>query len=334
MLPVYFPFTVLGDGLITDIGKFFDKIAVYQVSEGTTPERLKTWCDKDRLDIRSPLQEHDREISALLKSYRIWAEQHRGVDISFFKMYEDNIPFFTETSVSQIRKDIKDLSQSKDAPEKERERDFSREIFLLMAQDFDEKNQDIARELSSQAIRERELMENLKGEELPSLISGAGDRLTSAEETDYMISNRMLAWTHLMLADTWSAPMAITPSRSALDELVERVLQPEDVIHLGSISEPAGGASGAGRQRADLAAYIQKMGALPWVKGEQTPDMNWDGIDCETAVKLRLYLIPGMTTRELFDSYAQSVNAGCRIERNATKEQGNMLLGLIESGSS
>ena len=76
---------------------------------------MKAWQDEQRLDIRLPLRHHEKEITSILREYRSWAQHHQGGDISFFKTQGRHIPFFEESSVAQIRKEIKDKGKAETA---------------------------------------------------------------------------------------------------------------------------------------------------------------------------------------------------------------------------
>lgn len=331
MLPVYFPFTGVGRGWLDASSGFFKKITVYQVLAAEIPERMKAWQDEQRLDIRLPLGHHEKEISVILREYKTWAQHHQGGDISFFKTQGRHIPFFEDSSVAQIRKEIKDKGKAVTAAGKTKPPDLYPGVFLQMAQDLDEKNKEIAGGLKSQTAREHELMKALKGDELFKMPGDSGPGMRSEGQDVYMMPERMTAWAHIMLVDDLTSPMLITSHPAALENLVEQTIQGEPAIQfLQTLRAPAGDAGCVSRSQDDLAAFLQKVSVLAWDGVKEWPHFTCDCDSTGSSLSLSLYVIPGMTPHELFANYIKSDKSdafGMKQEGNTIN---NTLVGVLE----
>lgn len=331
MLPVYFPFTGVDHSWLEASSAFFKKVAVYQVLEAAIPERMKVWQGEQRLDIRMPLRPFQKEITSILREYRHWAQHHQGGNISFFKTQGRHIPFFEESSVAQIRKEIKDKGKAKTTAGKTMPPDLYPGIFLQMAQDLDEQNREIAGGLKSQTEREHELMMALKGEELFEMSGDSGSGMTYEDQEVYMMPARMAAWGRMMIADDVLLPMLITSHPMILEDLAEQAIQGLPALQfLQTLRAPAGDAGCVSRAQDDLAAFLHMVSVLAWDGHTEWPHFTCDGEPAGSGASLSLYVIPGMTPQELFARY---INAD-RLDAVGTKQDGktinNTLVGVLE----
>jgi len=330
MLPIYFPFTGVGQHLMNIFCVFFKNVAVYQVSEATIPARMKTWRDEQRIDIRLPFQHNEKEIANILREYQTWAQYHRGGDISFFRAYRDTIPFFSDSSVAQIHKEIRAKVAEDSVAGKEEPTDLHAGVFLHMAQDLDEKNREISGGMQSQEMREQEMMQALKGDERMETLDipapgGASD------DPGYMIPERMAAWAHIMLADNLPASVLITSHRRVLDDLVERMPGgSQAVIFLQSIPAPTGAADQVVRFQDALAEHLEALSALPWDGEKGLPRFDCSYASENPATNLSLYCIPGVIPREIFSCYVKLPAEDNRWDTGDKNKKNNILLGILE----
>jgi len=308
MLPVFFPFTSIDHCLMDAASVFFDKMAVYQVLTEAIPERMKAWQENQQLDIRLPLKHHEKPIASLLREYRAWAQQHQGSDLSFFKTQEGHIPFFDDSSVAQIRKEIKAGGEERTTTGVKNTPDLYPGVFLQMAQDLDEQSREIAGGLKSQAVQERELMKNLKGDALDDMPSGLGAGTPSADQEEvYMIPERMTAWARFALADDLVPPMLITPHPAVIDDLAERALEAaKELLFLQTLTSPAGNPGSVSRCREALDAFLGDLSIQAWDGEKDRRHVDWDCKPTAGGAHLSLYVIPGMTPHALLEGYGRS----------------------------
>jgi len=331
MLPVYFPFTSVSRRLMEASSGFFKKMAVYQISATSIPERMKAWQDDKRLDIRLPLQHREKEVSAILRDLRTWAQLHQGGDMSFFKTSQGDIPFFNDSSVAQIRKEIKAGGETRTTIGKTEPPDLHPGVFLQMAQDLDEKNREIAGGLKSQEARAHELMKALKGDDLVAVPDGLGSGITAGDQEAYMIPERTAAWARIMLSDDLLPLLLVTSNPMVLDDLVERAIPGAQEIHSAlSVKAPKGDAGQVSQCQDALAAFIEDLQVSARAGDNERPSLNWECKTAASGASLSLYVIPGVTPRTLLGRY---LAPGSRNVPGGEEEDGiivNSVVGVLK----
>lgn len=304
MLPVYFPYTSVSRRLMEASSGFFKKMAVYQISATSIPERMKAWQDEKRLDIRLPLRHREKEVTAILREFRTWADHYQGGDMSFFKTSQGDIPFFDDSSVAQIRKEIKAGGEARTTIGKTESPDLRPGVFLQMAQDLDEKNREIAGDLKSQEARAHELMMALKGDEAVAMPDGLGSGITAGDQEAYMISERTAAWARIMLSDDLVPLLLVTSNTMVLDDLVERAIPgSQEIQPVLNVKTPKGDAGQVSQCQDALTAFIENLHVSAWDDENGWPSFNWDCNTAASGASLSLYVIPGVTPRTLLRSY-------------------------------
>jgi len=169
MKPIYFPFTYIPKPVAAAIYACFGKTIIYQPSSKNIPEEIHKLAGRGVLDIRmseNPGEKDEEKLSAILKEYNAWANLHqgsRGIQLDFFKAGRNKIPFFDDSSTSQIKADIKDIT-GKNPTQKEPDSVFKASIFLSIAQEFDMQSDKIFRDMVSFETARKDLIKNLKGE--------------------------------------------------------------------------------------------------------------------------------------------------------------------------
>lgn len=332
MQPLFFPFTNVDHSVMDAANKFFEKMTVYQVLAAAIPERMKAWQDNQQMDIRLPLKHHEKAIASLLREYRAWANLHQGGDLSFFKTQGGQIPFFDDSSVAHIRKEIKAGGEERSTTGVKNTPDLYPGVFLQMAQDLDEQNREIAGDMESQAVQERELMKNLKGDALDEMPSGLGAGMPSGDQEAHMIPERMTAWARIALADDLALPMLITSQPAVIDDLAERVLEGStEMLFLRTLTSPAGNPGDVSRCREALAAFLGDMCTRAWDGEKEGRYFDWDCKSTAAGARLSLYVIPGMTPRALLEGYAASDGLDAPAGKVDGSDACNTVVGVLVS---
>ena len=331
MLPVYFPFTSVSPRWMNASNGFFKTMTVYQMSAASIPERMQAWQADKRLDIRLPVQQWEKEVFAILKEFRMWAQHHHGGDISFFKTSKGDIPFFDDSSVARIRQDIKAGGAGKTAAGKTESPDLRPAVFLQMAQELDEKNREIAGDLESQALKAQELIKALKGDDGLDLPGDAGSGTTDGDGETYMISERMAAWARMMLGDGLLPSLLVTSSPMALDDLVERAVQgSQEILSLPTVMAPKGDAAEIARCQDALADYLTHVSAAAWQGKQPLPALDWGCEAAAAGARLSLHVIPGMTPRTLLGRYLVQRGQDAPNQVAGGDSSANTVLGVLE----
>jgi len=235
MKPIYFPFTYIPEPVLEALSAFFKQIIVYQPSSLNIPESTQKQADSGLLEIRIPVNGDENKIDIILKDYKNWANIHQKSELAFFKSKPDIIPFFSDSSTSQIKADIK-KSREYQAEEKKQDSLLNARIFLHMAQEFDSQNWEINKELLFSEEKTLNLIDNLKGEnELSFKENGREKTLKIDYQSDYMIPDRIIAWTHLLQNDQDMSNIFITNSRSAIEHLLDKTPEAKIVLSIDSI---------------------------------------------------------------------------------------------------
>ena len=330
MLPVYFPFTSVSRRLMEASSGFFKKLAVYQISVTSIPKRMKAWQDEKRLDIRLPLRHREKEVTAILREFRAWAQHHQGGDMSFFKTSQGDVPFFDDSSVAQIRKEIKAGGEVRTTIGKTESPNLRPGVFLQMAQDLDEKNREIAGDLKSQEARAHELMMALKGDEAVAMPDGLGSGITAGDQEAYMISERTAAWARIMLSDDLVPLLLVTSNTMVLDDLVERAIPgSQEIQSVLNVKAPKGDTGQVSQCQDALAACIENLQVSAWDGENERPSLKWDCKTAASGASLSLYVIPGVTPRTLLRNYLAPGGEGVPGGEEGGDISANTVLGVI-----
>jgi len=304
MLPVYFPFTSIDERLMRALGRIFSKVVVYQMMEPGIPERMKRWREEGRLDIRLPMQHLEKKLTAVLRDFRTWAGDHLGGDLTFFKAQGGGVPFYSGTSVAQIRKDIRVKSEGGTAGEGDDAGELYPALFLQMAQELDEKNREIVGDLESQAQNEHALMHALKGYEGAETLYGPGTVVAPEDSSVYMLPQRLAAWTRLVSADGLWSPLLITSQSGVLEELAERAsVVNKEMSFLQTVTAPSDEGGSSASFQNDLMEYLEALSTHPWNAENKPPPFACGAEPAAGAVGLSLYIFPGVNPYELLGGF-------------------------------
>ena len=151
------------------------------------------------------MTEDQNEFEAVVKSYLSWADLHfdgSGLKPPFLQTWKDTIPFFEASSSSQVVADIKTLLHGKPvsrAPEPL----LAARLFLYFAQEFDRQNQEVVRDLKRHRQQEAELIRRLKMEDDSLTAQFQKEDVQEPDDSaDYLVLDRLGAWTRIFLKDT------------------------------------------------------------------------------------------------------------------------------------
>ncbi|MDM8515669.1 hypothetical protein QUF76_05670 [Desulfobacterales bacterium HSG16] len=235
MKPVYFPFTLIEESTALAIKKNFGSAClIYQASETHVPKSLKKVEENGLIEICTPESADDQRLDAVLREYRQIADLHGIGGLSFLKTRKDEIPFFNDSSKSQIRANILRKSSAGNSEDEQHRPSqqktdplFAARIFLLMAQEFDIEQQDTESRLNDFADMEKDLMKNLTGGDEPEsgFIVAGKNEMRQDDTAAYMTAERISAWTRLLCLcppPPEDKSFYITDSRVIVDYVLDR----------------------------------------------------------------------------------------------------------------
>ncbi len=328
--PLFFPFTYMTEPTINACSYFFSGISVFQSSMKHVPEPMRQWAARGFLDIRMPDPEASQTFDKVLAETENWTRSHRGGVASFLKSYQDKVPFFGSSSISQIRQDIRTAggAVSPDAPRQDAI--LQARIFLQIAQEFDAHHQWLAHQMLQQEAMEKNLYRELRGEE-PStdMATELGQPWENEDPFQYMILDRLKAWSRVMLSHGHVQGPLVTTCASVPALIQEHVPDTEKLILAATIPAIHKDVATAKNERRDLIDYCEKLVHTPM------PLLNDSGLldtyPAETTDKLcmKLYLLPGIAPQLLLARFVEGKLPG---ERGAAVEA-NTLMGYIDTTS-
>jgi len=338
MKPIYFPFTYISKPVAEALHTCFGKTIVYQPSSKNIPEEIHKLAERGVLDIRISGKKDEEKLSALLKDYNAWANLHqgsRGIQLDFFKARKNKIPFFDDTSTSQLKADIKDIAGENPA-RKEPDPFFNARIFLSIAQNFDMQNDKIDLDMASFETARMDLIKNLKGEDETSpVVPGYGDEFKTGNlaDHDHMIPERLEAWALLMCCDPMQrrdemSGLFVTSSRQAIDYLLEKTPETENLFSIDAIPMVENQVEKTAKWPKDLMKYLEIVAESSRPLKCDNFTIVPDDLKYETKVSLSLYLVPGASPLEYFSRFTRFDSTCGEIEKDRVIFK-NTLIGHI-----
>jgi hypothetical protein len=237
MRPIYFPFTYLPQPIFERLNTLFPQILVCQPSGNRIPESLMVLRETKRVDILLPDESKDPALDRLLEEYRHWAQNHRGEPSDVFKLSPPKVPFFDDTSSSQIRMDVKKSIANEINLKKEGGKPdalLTALAFLTMAQEFDQQQYELLKEIDHLDLMEKNLFDTLKGDAIGAIGDPCVEKIHRNVEmvANHMPKERINAWIQLFFhqlqmmtpenAPVKDSLLFVTSSKSVMDCIIEK----------------------------------------------------------------------------------------------------------------
>jgi hypothetical protein len=330
MKPILFPFTVMTEAQRTGFHRFFKQITVLQPCDADMPEEMLQWEADAAIEILRPPPDGG-EISAVLEEFRLWRQRHAGGDVSVFKYTGDRVPFFSDASVSQIKKEIRTTPPVEQRKEAASQKDaaarlFQARLFLQMAQEFDAENLEIAESLTVQSRMEQGLFNRLKGNELALDDCNAQRSEQPPDDPfEYMLRDRLRAWARVMLSLEIDTALFITPKRN----VVEMILNHGVVAEAGIYRQIIGALA---QDRKQLLEHLQQLARASWSKDSNKTATGRSATKGEENIQLELYIISDLAPADFLrqlSGKSEDVIQGptCSAQVRHT------MIGLVETGA-
>lgn len=330
MKPLFFPYTYVMEPTLKAYSCFFSGITVLQSSMEGMPEPMREWAVQGLLDIQLPDPEVSRIFDKVLAETENWVRNHRDGVASFLKGYQDDVPFFRPSSVSQIRQDIRMAGRAVPAHVQQQEMLLRARVFLQIAQNFDAQNQWLSHRLQQHEAMEKNLYRELRGHANFEERATMPGQPTENEDTfQYMILDRLKAWSRVMLSHGPAQGPLVTTRASVLAWIQEHVLDTEMLIPAATIPLIPKDAESADKERQELADYCKKLTHTPLDRLKDSGLLDRYSVETTDALCLKLYLLPGMTPQILLSRCAGRNLSG---DRGAGLEV-NTLMGCIHKAA-
>ena len=331
MKPIYFPFTCISDRVAVTLAACFGSFAVYQPVIEKLPVQMQLWQERGVMEVRVPVSGNNDELKQAIKRYRIWAN-FQGEDLSEssvkLKARMDSMSALSNFKSSQIVAEIKDQINGKPNT-RNLEPTLMARIFLYFAQEFDRQNHELTKELARYDQAQTELIRQLKIEDDPLAGEFASPPMHLTESRDdFLIADRLEAWTHLFLQDAEASGLLITHSPAALAYLLDRVSNAVPVMQTGLV-EPEN------TSNQELADWREKMVSRinRFVRQKQDGSALASLHPTESLVSknnntLTVYQVPDQTPREVFMRCTR-IGSSTADQANFYGEIRNTLVALI-----
>jgi hypothetical protein len=332
MKPICFPSTYVPDSVAQALTACFGQFIVYQPLAGKIPEQMYSWVERDILDIRVPVTKDQNEIEAVVKNYLSWAELHfggSGLKPPFLQTWKDATPFFEASSSSQVVADIKTLRHGKPASSAPAPLLAAR-LFLYFAQEFDRQNQEVVRDLKRHRQQEAELIRRLKMEDDSLTAQFQKEDVQEPDDSaDYLVLDRLGAWTRIFLEDTAISGIFITHIPTVLQELLDHTPTAQKLLSIKSVPTCMTSTDKLTPWREQLVSDLAHVVEHKWPQAiPRLPDQPSFRAIGKT-ISLSIYLVPDQIPRGFFSHYAH-IQPSDRDVPFADGRFKNTLIGLIE----
>ena len=332
MKPICFPSTYVCDCVAKALTACFGQFIVYQPLAGETPLQMRPWIETGILDLRVPLTGDENELKAAVKHYLSWADLHfddSGAKPPFLQTWKDTIPFFNATSSSQVVAEIKGQVRGKPAT-RAPEPLLAARLFLYFAQQFDRQNQELAQDLERHHQQEAELLRQLKMED-DSLTAEFQKKEVQIRDdsADYMVWDRLEAWTRILLSDTDISGLFITYIPDILQELLDKTPSAVELLHFESIPIGTAKITGLAPWQQQLESDLTHIVEHKWTAttGRLLNQPRFPA--AKKTISLRVYLVPDQRPRIFFSRCAQ-IQPSDRDASYFDAKYRNTLIGLIQ----
>ncbi|MDY0378360.1 MAG: hypothetical protein RBR01_07975 [Desulfobacterales bacterium] len=290
MKPVYFPFTTIAEPALTAVAACFGPPVIYQ-AWGRIPEFLAKWAEEGRVDIRVPIAGDEDHLGRVLHEFRQWSEAHRGADTRFFKTQRQTIPFFNESSRTQILRDIRTRADEKPAAPPT-DPLFDSRLFLQIAQQWDLQNQEVDQDLKAIQSSEMALQRHMKGPEESELsVERSSDPLQDLGS--HMTLERLRAWARILAGAEEIPGLLVTDSPAVFEAVLEKIPQPRRLLRQEGISSDSG-------LQASRETFLKNLEKLASEKDFAGRELSGPGTGSTGNISLELYLAPESSAMDIF----------------------------------
>jgi len=263
MDPVFFPFTFITESMARDLRACFDRIVVFMPSGLQVPKSMSLLGDRDWLSMVTPFKTGDVELEAFLKNYWEWADLHGPRHLRQIAEQIPNTSFYDNSSVYRLFEEIKTRYRDPGAMKKQSSRRsefiFQSRIFLLIAQEFDQRTWALRQDLATVESMEYDFYKNLHAKENGFAINEPRDGLyRDGHERSYMFLERLTAWSCFLFEAAASAKIFITTSQPIVDRLIKSIPGVETVLSVNKIPVRGLGNVAAVNWRKNLRQWLAK----------------------------------------------------------------------------
>jgi hypothetical protein len=294
MTPIYFPFTYIPRPKAAMLSGILGPVTVLQPVGEDQPAALRQMAADGLIDIRVPYAADQESLRRCLADFKAWGQLHHGAETSLSDFFKSG--FSQESFTAQIRTDIlKDVEKDAPAPDPL----FLARLFLMMAQELDVKQTEIALELASSQSAEKDLFARMTGES-----DDAGRNADDLLKNDFgahQPGSRIAAWFRIFETMAAEYPLLVTDSRRAMEAVLDKITGFEKVRTFEQIPDrlPEAIIPAFVRGLTDLAVTPWETGASSSVADQITLPDPGAGASTEKKIRFHLYGLPHVSPADL-----------------------------------
>jgi hypothetical protein len=337
----YYPFTAMAPSVANILSCCFGRVAVYQ-PVGALPLRgLQPWIDNGFLDIRIPFAgiTDATVLASEFANWKAWGSMHENGDLAYFARLGKSLAPVTPLT-PQVAAAIKGTA-GKTEPKTDN-CELTIQLFLLLAQDFDQQSLDIQEQLDhiekqKQALEDFFRIDSFEERSTATPVARDGFAQANEDLGNFMTESRMVAWNHLFQKAPARSGVLITNSQAALDFLLEDLAETVTVGHF-PISYPLE-TSGNSPLKGHLGPLLKALLTKPWddqlrrhveevgnrILGATAWKQKPPEASAQGTATFHWYLVPNLDTAALLKKQ-------CQKGQGPQKEPGNnTVLGLLKT---
>ena len=324
MTPLLFPYTHLTAEMAALAARLLPHLTVYQPVSGRLPDDLQPWISNGFLKISVPVPDDEETVIAAADEYQVWAQQFQhGKNIkTILPGAAPRPPFFDDSSPAQLLAELKGghTDAGADAP-----RFFNARLFLCLAQHLDQHREELRRQLNQVDADSNALLEELKPADALEPFSELKPSGASPKDaSDFMLSERLNAWTQLFLADRLDEALLLTTSIPIFTDFINSSDRARLLMQFNS------GDSSAGDRQASLLAELEKaLAQSDRIENQPTNELLEPVVG---NADLAIYLIPDRSLRPYLAELAGMSHSDQIHPRAADGGTDHVVIGLLNPG--
>ena len=328
----YMPFIDIEAQLLDRLTAALGPVAIYCPSPGMVSDHMLAANREGRLDLRSGHGVNPDHLNRAIQDFKAWADLHGGdiADLAGLSKSMQGLSSLTdETSPTAIGDQIRHFSEPN--PQVSADPVFQAALFLSMAQQFDQQQGAVSRDLGSVQAMEQVMLARLAGDarDLEEGIDPAPDTDVAPGMSDtggFMTARRVRSWAELVCSDPGSRSffLYVTTSPAVLEHLLDHFEQAGGPLRVRLDTEDSG--AGHGNRRA-----IEALERLSFAEDPvaASGDCCQDSGDAVHSANLTVYTLAGISP---LDFPHRLLVTPDRTEPAPSPDRGalNTLLGLME----
>ena len=226
MKRLFFPYTAMAPELAAALNAALGPTTLLHPLPEAVADRTSGLAEARQIELIFPAREDGEDLMTAMASFRRWAAERAGTDLSGLVIRGEAVPFFGADASSRIAAEIR-KGAAVTAGTAHAERLQRARLLLLLAEEFDTRHRELASDLRACENQERRMLEALKGEGDPLAGSTGQAAATAAVPVMHMLAARLAAWAQLALAlaDQWAADrpaLFLTDCREVLDHVCDQ----------------------------------------------------------------------------------------------------------------